>query len=82
MQLKIGACEEMSRVISERFKEEIASNGYTYERFCGEVGVSGKAVLANILNHREDKSWRYIEIKKWCDVLDVNIIKLLAEVKN
>lgn len=70
----------MSRVIGKRIKKELAWQGYTYDEFCDIVGISSKAVLANILNKREDDRWRYSELKRFCDALYINLQGLLDDV--
>ena len=70
----------MSKYISDTFKREIQRSKFTYEKFAEKVGLNSKQNLSAWLNHKEDDTWGYDDIKVFCRVLNINHVLFLQDV--
>lgn len=72
----------MSRIISERLKEELKKSRFTYEAFAREIGRgTTKQNICDALSKRDDDNWKYLDIVKWCSVLEISLADVLKDVR-
>lgn len=70
----------MSRYITDAFKYAIGKSHLSYEKFAERVGLNSKQNLSYWLNHKEDDTWAYEDIKNFCKALGINHTLFLQDV--
>lgn len=67
------------KTISLYFKYALSRCNFTYEQFAERIGLSSKQALSYVLNNRKNDAWKYSDIRRYCDVLEISLDRFFSE---